>query len=150
MSISVELLKDGIEELYDRNKISSDIKSDADDYIDLLSLDDFYEVAYSEFDQTNSTNMTFTAASRSAAWDSGTATLLTTAITLGACKLKALMLKGTDPDVSWSFSTDGSTYYTITNPYDLDETIATTIYIKATITATNTVKGMILIYEKTV
>jgi hypothetical protein len=92
MSVEKELLKDGITELYIRNKISEDLKTEIDTYIDDLSMYNLYELKYSEFNKTDSENVTFSDTARTATLESGTALLLTNEIALANIKLKSLKL----------------------------------------------------------
>lgn len=146
MSISKKLLVDGIYELYDRNKISSDLKTEAETYIDNLSLQNVQNVKYSDFNQTDSTGVTFDDASRTVSWDTGSAELITNALTLTSSILDAVKLKATDQDIQIQISYNGTTWYNI-NDTDINEEISGTFYLKLLFTSANDITGMILIYS---
>jgi len=148
--VGKQLLKDGINELYDRSKISSTLKDDAEEYIDDLNEEGFYNLKYSEFNQDDSENVTFDDANREVTWDSGSAKLYTNAIELSNIKIKALKLKGSDENVTWKLSTTGTTssYMGLESSYDLDEEITSdSFYLEIDFSSTNTIKGLIVVYE---
>ena len=149
MSISNELLKMGIQELKDKNKISTDMKTEMDTYVDNLSHFNVLEVEYNDFNQTSSTGVTWDDAARTVSWDTGNAELITNAIAASSVKLLALKLKATDQNIdSIQISYDLTEWYDI-DDYDTNEDVGsnTSFYLKIKFSATNDIKGILIMTE---
>jgi len=145
-----DLLKNAIEDMRKNGKIDTTVESSMESFIDDITSTDFYEVAYSEFDQTSSVNIVFADASRTATYSTaGTDELITSAISLATSKIKGLKLKGSDENVDWQLSLDGTNFFNV-DSYNIDEAVTTTVYIKALVPATNVISGIIIIYENVV
>ena len=146
--VAKQMLKDAVENNYRMNRINSTTKSDLDDFIDSISREQFYEVAYSEFDQTESdAEVVFSDSYRTATNSEGVdKSIVTSAISIPDCKIKALKLKAsTTEDVQFLLSTDGTNFFNV-NSFDINEIITSSVYIKVT-TPDNVISGIIIIYE---
>lgn len=147
-NVSRQLLKDGVNELYDRSKISSTLKTEAEDYIDELSDDHFEVIDYIDFNQDDSVGCTFTDASKSVTYGgSGEAELLTNSINIGSATIRTLKLKATNENVTWQISSNGTTWYNI-DSYNLDESVTAAFYLKVKFSIASTIKGLVIVYEK--
>jgi hypothetical protein len=146
MSIQTEILKMGNLELYNRNKISLELKNETDDYIDLLSLNNILEIEYEDFNQIDSENVVFTESTRTVTLDTGMAILLTNKLDLVNVKLLALKLKGSDENVIWKISSNGSNYHVVDSS-DINELVVNGVYVRVDFSEINSITGIIAIYE---
>jgi hypothetical protein len=146
MIVEKSVLKDAMLELKTRDKISQTTYNDMLLFIDSLTKTNMQEVKYINFNKVSSENITFTDSTRTATWSTGTAELITNKIDLANITLKSLKLKGTDKNISWEISFNGSDYYGI-NSYDLNEVITDGFYLKCIITQANSITGIEVIYE---
>lgn len=149
--VNKEILKDGIKELRDRNKISQDVKEAMDTYIDNISLTNVYKTQYSEFNQTDSMDVIFSDTQRSVTYtvSSDVGVILTNKISLSNILLTDLKLLGVNEEVTWSISYNGTTWYQV-NSYNINERIDSAkdgFYLKIETTQTNTIYGIKIIYE---
>jgi hypothetical protein len=148
-TVSKQLLKDAIEFIRRDGHISDTLASDANSYIDEITEEYYLEVNYSDFDQATSVNSVFDDANRQTTYSlAGTDELITNTISLLDIKLKGIKLKATEQDVQIQLSTDdGVTYFNI-DSYDICESInSATCRFKILVPGTNTIKGLILLYE---
>lgn len=145
--VSKDLLIQGSKELYDRSKISLEVKTAVENYLDTLSTQFYKTIEYSDFNQDDSVGCTFTDNLKTVTWDSGTAELLTNKISISPSTLKTIKLKSTDQNVTFQISYNGTKFYNI-NDYDISENISSDFYLKVLFTQTNTIKGIVLVYEK--
>jgi hypothetical protein len=146
MSVEKQLLKDGIEELNNRGYISAETQTDMNTYIDNLSEYNVYEVNYSGFNETGSTNITFDLVSRTAlVEDTDGSVLISKVINLTNIRIKALKIKSDKEDVLWFISTDGTNYYSV-DSFNIDELVTSTFYVKVTTDVVSSIKGLMIIY----
>jgi hypothetical protein len=144
--MQTEILKMGNLELYNRNKISLELKNDTDDYIDLLTLNNILELTYDDFNQIDSENVIFDDSARTITLDTGTAILLTNKLDLVNVKLLALKLKGSDENVIWKIGTNGTSYHVVDSS-NINENISNGVYVRIEFSDINTITGLIAIYE---
>ena len=143
------LIKFAITELRKDGKIDTTTETSLESFVDDITLTDFLEVTYSDFDQVNSTNISFADAGRTAT-TAASSTLLTDALGLSDVKIKALKLKSDlEDDITWSISKDGTNYFTVSS-YNLNENITSSedLYVKVATDETIVITGMIIIYER--
>lgn len=145
--LNKKLLEQGIDELYSRNKIDSNVKTEIESYITNITDKNVYEVAYSEFNQTDSTGVTFDDVAREVDYNSGSAELITNAIVITNIRIDSIKLKGSDENVTYQMSTDGTNWFNI-DSFDINEEVITaSFYLKVKFSSINTIKGIIVIYE---
>ena len=146
--VAIQLLRDGITELNNRRMISNDLKTEVNNYLDGLTTLDVKDVEFIDFNQDDSTGFTFDTANRNAS-AAGVGELLTNLISLNNVRIHSFKLKGTDQNVEFLISYNGTTWYNI-NDYDALENVAETesgFYLRVDVTQANTISGIQIIYE---
>ncbi|MGA2436598.1 MAG: hypothetical protein ABSG25_15090 [Bryobacteraceae bacterium] len=147
--ISKELLKEGIDELFIRDKITKDLKHEAYEFIDNISNSHSCTINYIDFRQSASTNITFDDNNRVASYisdGSSTAMLVTNQIKAHNILLLTLKLKGADENVNYEFSYNLNNWYNI-NSYDINEIIKDDFYLRISFTASNSITGLVFIFN---
>ena len=145
--VNADLLKDGMTELYDRRKISSDVKKSMDEYINSISTTNVLEIKYSDYNQLDSKNVIFNDNTRSVSYDTGNSELLTNKINLASVELEALKIQATDENIQFQISHNGTTWYNI-NSYNINEVIEEDgFYLKILFTQSNTINNILIIYK---
>ena len=150
MSVRKQILKNCVYDQKIRGFITDTTKTQLDTYIDSLSDNCFYEVQYSEFNQTASVNSVFSDSTRQVTYSgAGTDELITNTISLSNVHIKGIQIKATDMNEVIQISKDGTNYFTV-GAQDICEYIASTdtFKIKVLVNGSNTIKGINVIYEK--
>jgi hypothetical protein len=151
MSVQLEVLKNANYYAHRDGHISLALKNEIDDYIDSLSDDHYVVIPYSSFDQGASTDWVFSDSARTATNSSGVSkTLITSTITtLSNVKIKGVLLKATDKDVTIQISKDGgSTFYNI-DSYDCDEEVTSSdTLVFAIVSGDNVINEFKVIYDQ--
>lgn len=162
MSIALynEVLKQGVNDLYTKAKITLASKTMLNTFIDENLETNFIEISYSSFNQTDSTGIVFDDEARTGTTTNSVPTeLITNVITIpSGVVLDSIMLKlsGVDfktlvEDLTILMSYDGITYFSIPS-YDIKETISyattqTGVYLKFTWDASSVITGLYLMYR---
>lgn len=141
-----DLLKYGIERLFNNNLITDNMKTNADSYIDSVTDENYSIIGYINFDKTNSLNFTFNDSGREAETSSTPAELVTNSINLSNIEIKALKVDADDEDVTYQFSTDGTTWYDLASN-GLSEEISGAFYLKIKCSVTNKIRKIYILYK---
>jgi N-acetylneuraminic acid mutarotase len=147
--INNETLKQGVQVLYDQNKITSTAKTDLDAYIDENTNQYFLKLGYNDFDQANSTGTVFVTASRNIT-NAGAAVLRTNKIS----SIDGFTLESFKPVLStvaaivYQISYDQNNWYTI-DENGIEEVLNTTtgFYLKLSYSTPLTFSGLYIMYD---
>ena len=147
MTTNNEILKMGIQELYDKNKITLTLKSELTTYVDDNVDESYLEIKYSDFSSVNSTGVTFNSEARTIT-NTTSAELVTNVIaSLDEKILKGFKLKCSAAElITYQFSTDLLNWFDLSenNTNELIET--STLYIKCKYSSAQTVTGLYILY----
>jgi hypothetical protein len=149
MSTNKELLKEGIDELFIRDKISKEVKREALEFINNITNSHGFTINYNDFRQNASSEITFDNLNRTATFIADGSTngaLITNLIRLKDIILKSIQTKGTDQNVTYEFSYNLVNWNAIKS-YDINEQIRDNFYLKVNIINSNTITGLVFIYN---
>jgi hypothetical protein len=150
MAVNKELLKNGVQIMKAENRISSDLLTEAEEFIDSISKNDFLEVKFSDFDQASSeAEWSFDDAKRTATNASGVdKELITSALSISNAIIKAIKIKATTEDVTFLISKDGTTFFEV-DGMDINESIASDDTFKLKIkSGDNVIQKAMIIFEQ--
>jgi len=147
-TVENNILKQGVNELYNRGKLSSDNLTEMNTYINNITNLSSIKIEYKDFNKIISgpiSDLLFDDSNREVVWVSNTPILYTNNINIKGY-LKCINVIATDKhNLEIKISKNNSDWYIIDDFDNIDEYVEQ-LYISIKITSTNTIKGIFIIY----